>query len=90
MKIQEQAAIVYLEFHDVTAGGSSHQSRSHVDVSLVQGADIPWLLIVVYHLKESHDHHMIDTEAITSIRLQVLSRHVPSPTIKAKDTASDP
>lgn len=49
-----------LEFHDISAGGSSYKTSSHGGICLVERAHVPGLLIVIYDL------HEVGTETLSS------------------------
>lgn len=48
---EKSRTFAYLQFHDVTTGRSPHQASPHILCLLVQGTDVPGILVVIYHLK---------------------------------------
>lgn len=41
----------YLKLHHISTSWGSHQACPHILGGLVQGSNIPWVLIVVHYLK---------------------------------------
>jgi len=60
-----------LELHDISAGRGANETRSHVGIVLVEGADVARALVVLYHLEKRreavwsllHNECMLQVEA---------------------------
>lgn len=47
----ESRAFAYLQFHDIPTSRSPHKASPHVLCLLVQGTDIPGVLVVIHDLR---------------------------------------